>query len=271
MDGRNAQGNAPLTADPTQVFASHVRADQQAKIVERYAQAYVDTGTWAAAFRRTHDCSNMKPATVWKSAHTLSNFPGVRERVRELLDEAAERTIVSAAQLLARQLEIATADPSEITWITEHPCRYCHGIDNLYQWRDQDEFSEACAAELDRAAEMRCVPKLPSDAGGYGFTAHREPNPECEHCKGVGEPAVHVRATRELSGPAAKLVKSVGMDRFGQIKVTLHDQQKALDAIARIIGANKDGVTIRKPPETTDIPVDATQEQVAEAYLSLVQ
>lgn len=265
-------GNTAVAAEPTKLFG--VGRGENAKIIEQFAQAVVATdGQWSAAYRMIHDCSNMKPHSVWNQAHALSKLPGVKERVRELLDEAAQRTIVTAAQLLARQYEIATADPSKIVWVSEHPCRRCYGIDNQYQWRDQDEYSEACAAELDRAAAKLDVPKLPSDAGGYGFTAHHSagPNPECEHCKGVGEPAVHVRATRELEGKEAKLVKAIEQDRFGRITVKLHDQQKALDAIARIIGANKDELMLTKPSDAAEIPADVPDEKVADAYLSMVR
>jgi phage terminase small subunit len=204
----------------------------------------------------------------------MSNYPGVRERVRELHAEAAQRAIVTVAEVLRMNFELATANPADVVRVSEHACRHCHGVDGLYQWRDQDEFANACAAELDAAAEAKRVPRLPSDAGGYGYTVHRLPNPECEECAGVGQPRVHITDSSKLTGPAAKLVKSVKQDRFGAITVELRDQDKALSELARILGAYKDGLALTMPPKPADgvaIPAELPAAKVAEAYLQLVR
>lgn len=251
---------------------SAARDAEQHKIVDRYAQAYVDTGQWNAAYRRCYDVSNLSAASVYRLATAMSNYPGVRDRVRVLLAEGAERAIVTAAEVILRQWEIATANPADVVRVSEHPCRHCHGVDGQYQWRDQDEYAIACATELDAAVSDHRVPKLPSDLGGYGFTVHRSPNAECEECKGVGNPAVHVTDSRELSGPAAKLVKSIKQDRFGAITVELHDQQKALDAVARMLGAYKDSLAVTPTAAKAEpLPADLPAERVAEAYLTMVR
>jgi phage terminase small subunit len=266
IDGAEPQPSAIFGAD------NSARAAEAAKIVERYASAYVELGTWAAAYRRCYNCETMSNATVWRQATAMSNYPGVRERVRVLLHEASLRAIVTVADVLRLNLEIATANPNDVVRVSSHPCRQCHGFDGLYQWRDQDEYASACARELDLAAELKRVPKMPSDAGGYGFTLHRAPNPECETCGGIGEPRVHIADTRELTGNAARLVKSVRQDRFGAITVELHDQQKALDSIARILGAYKDGLTLTTPPKAPpELPANLPPERVAAAYLELVR
>jgi hypothetical protein len=258
-----------------EIFSAANSADrdaERAKIVERFASAYVELGGWSAAYRRCYDCTNMSAPSVWKAAAAMADYPGVRGRVRELLAEAAQRAIVTVAEVLRAQMEIATANPADVVRVSEHNCRHCHGTDGGYQWRDQDEFATACAAELDKAAELKRVPKMPNDAGGYGFTHHRKPNAECEHCKGVGSPAVHIADTRELTGGAARLVKSVRQDRFGAITVELYDQSAAWDKIARILGGYKDGLAITTPPKAADqLPADLPRERVAEAYLAMVR
>jgi phage terminase small subunit len=257
-------------AQPAEVFGA-ADSERAANIVDRFARAFVERGTWAAAYRACYDCAGMKPQTVWNNAHAMSHYPGVIARVRELKQAAAERTICTVAEVLALNLEIATANPAEIVRTHRHACRYCHGLDGAYQWKHQDEFALAVAAELDAAVSERRVPKLPSDTGGYGFTMHRPPNPDCEHCGGHGDQRVSITPTDELSGSAAKLFKCAKQDRFGAITVELHDQQKALAEVARSLGAYKDSLAVTpKTPPPAELPADLPPERVAEAYLALV-
>jgi phage terminase small subunit len=173
--------------------------------------------------------------------------------------------------VLAAQLEIATADPRAVVHTTKHACRNCHGIDGEYHWRDPQEFDKACAAELDASAEQRRMPHMPSDDGGYGYTMHRAPNPECESCGGSGQTVTHIADMRELSDSAAKLIKGVKQDRFGAVTVELRDQDAAWREVARILGAYKDSLTVTpRPPAPVEIPADTPREKVGEAYLALV-
>jgi len=261
-------------AEAARIFgaADSLRVQEAKGIVERYAQAYHELGSWAAAYRRCYDCSTMKASTVWAASHALSNYPGVRERVRELYAAGAERTIVSIAEALRHQLDVALANPSELAWTTKHACRHCWGTDNAYQWRTQDEHTLAIAAELDAAVNEHRTPNVPSDAGGYGYTMHRPPNPECEHCGGAGHTVNHVADTRSLSGPAAKLYKGTKVDRHGIVTIEMHDQQRAWDAVNRILGAYKDTTLLlnpaTKPAET--IAENVPKERVADAYARLI-
>lgn len=272
-----ASGATPgdgVAAEARAIFggADSQRAQEAAKIVERYASAYVELGSWAAAYRRCYDCSNMKGSTVWNNAYAMSNYPGVRERVRDLYAKGAERSIVSIAEALRAQFEVAVADPNELVRVTHHACRYCWGVDGLYQWRTQDEHTLAVAAELDAAVSEHRTPKVPDDAGGYGYTMHRPPNPECEHCGGAGQKVVHIADTNELTGPARRLYKGAKMDRHGVVTIELHDQQRAWDAVNRILGAYKDTTLLlnpsTKPAET--IAPDVPKERVADAYARLI-
>jgi len=251
--------------------ANSERTVVAARIVEQYAAAYVETRAWNAAYRRLHDCSNMKPGTVNANAAALADYPGVRARVRELLTEAAQRTIVTVAEVLERNMMLATADPSKVVGVKRFACRHCHGLDNEYQWRTQDEYTMACAAELDLAVSMKRLPKLPSDAGGFGYSLHRAPNPECETCGGIGDARVMIVDPETLTGGERLLFKSCKQDRFGAITVELHDQQKALQEVARILGAYKDSLSVTpKAPPPAEIPADTPRERIADAYLQLI-
>lgn len=241
--------------------------------VEAFANVYVESKNYSAAYRATHDCTNTHAARVWSLASEYARRPDVVMAIRSRLEAAAKATIVTVAELLAHQYEIATADPREIVWTSEHPCRHCYGNDGAYQWRDPEEYDLACARAIDEAVKTGAVlPVFPTINGGFGFTLHRPPNPECETCAGVGDPRTHIADSRKLSGPAAKLFAGVKQDRYGQIEVKMHDQQKALDACNRIVGAYKDALTVNPGPvEAAPLPVDLPPEQVADAYLRMVR
>lgn len=266
-DGSATQASAIFGATDS------LAAQEAQRIVERYAQAYVELGSWAAAYRRCYDCSTMKATTIWNNSHAMSLYPGVRERVRDLYAKGAERSIITIAEALRHQLEVAVANPAELAWTTKHACRYCHGVGNTYQWKTLDEHALAVATELDAAVSEHRVPKMPSNEGGYGYTMHRPPNPECEQCGGAGITVNHVADTRSLSGPAAKLYKGTKVDRHGIVTIEMHDQQRAWDAVNRILGAYKDTTLLLNPmgakpaePMAADMP----KERVADAYQRLI-
>ncbi len=265
--------NAAVVAQPTALLTAADSGPADRARVEAFASSYVETKNYAAAYRATFDTSDMSPGSVWTAASRFARQTDVVAAIRARLEAAAKATIVTVAELLQHQYEIATADPREVVWTSEHACRYCWGADNQYQWRDMEEFDLACAAAIDKAVrEGLAQPVMPKMAGLFGFTAHRAPNDACEHCKGVGQPVVHIRDMRSLTGPAAKLIKGVKQDRFGAITVELHDQQKALDACNRIVGAYKDALTVHQPPAAAvPLPADLPRERVGEAYLEMVR
>lgn len=265
-------GNA---SQPAELFgaANSARSVEAARIVEQYAAAYLDTRAWNAAYRRCHDCAGMTAATVNANAAALANYPGVRARVRALLSEAAERAIVTVAEVLERNMMIATANPNKIVRTVRFPCRCCWGFNGDYQWRNEAEHTAAVAAELDAAATERRVPKIPSDMGGFGYSLHGRPvNPDCEQCGGLGDARVSIADTSLLEGAELMLYKGAKQDRFGAITIELHDQSAALDRVARILGAYKDSLLVKPgTPTPTELPSDTPRERVADAYLELIR
>lgn len=264
--------NASALAHQPVEIASPDSAGVSAARIEAFACTYVETKNYASAYRAAFDCDGYAMQTVWNHASRYARRPDVVASIRAKLEAAAKATIVTVAELLQHQYEIATADPREIVWTSEHNCRHCWGADGHYQWRDPEEHALACAKALQDAATGGAEYVQPGASGLYGFTAHRAPNPQCETCKGVGQPAVHIADMRSLTGPAAKLIKGVKQDRFGAITVELHDQQKALDACNRIVGAYKDALTVKTTPDkAVPIPAELPASQVAEAYLEMVR
>jgi phage terminase small subunit len=237
-----------------------------------FARWLAETGNQAAAYRKAYNVHERTlPQTVWVCASRVAALPQVRARVRHYQDLATLDTIMSVRELFKHCVDIATADPNEIARVVHRCCRYCHGVDFQYQWKDEDEYIAECAklAEDPKAT-------MPSEAGGYGFNGALEPNPICPHCYGVGHEQVVIADTTQLTGKARKLYKGAKQDRFGCVEVFMHDQDKARELVGRMLGAFNDKLDLRTPEERAKaearakLPENVTEDQAAKAYLQLL-
>lgn len=255
------------------VAPGHTDACDAANI-EAFARAFVELGSWAAAYRHTFDVSGMIDRTLWHRSYEFAQRPDVRDAIAKLLDDARRHAIIKVNDLLAHLADIARANPSTITWVTVHACRHCHGIGGAYQWRDYDEWAVTAAQAFDSAVrnDATTAPhvRIPMDEGGFGYTMHRPPNPECESCGGAGLRVPHVADRDKLGAAELKLIKGVKAKADGSIEVLMHDQLKAAELVGRILGAFNDKLAIVPPPKVSELPPGTTAEQVAAAYLSMV-
>lgn len=229
---------------------------------EGFAQDYALNGmTKADAYRNNYDCSGMTEQTVWSSCYKLYREPHVAARIQELLTQrrdALDAEIdMSVKKLLAEYIAIKNVDPNELTQVRSYACRHCHGVDNLYQWREH-EFLKACD---DAQAAGKPLPDI---AGGFGFKQAALPNPECDECQGNGVTRVVALDTTRLS-PGAKLLYRGAQQTKDGIKVLFADKDKALDQIGRMLGAFDDklrvnlGGAVQTLQLTTDNPEEASK------------
>ena len=151
--------------------------------------------------------------------------------------ERSARVQISADMVIERWWRIATADPNDLVQLRRGCCRYCHGVDHLYQWIDAGEYEEAVAA----SAKAKGCSASPSDAGGFGYRAGTPAHPDCPRCGGRGVAEVFAADTRTLKGDAALLYAGV-KETSGGIEIRMHDQAKALENVARHLGLFKDQV-----------------------------
>jgi phage terminase small subunit len=239
-----------------------------------FARVLAETGNQAAAYRKVYNVRpRTLPNTIWVNSGRIAALPQVRARVRHYQDIATLDAIMSIRELFQHCVDIATADPNEISRVVHRCCRYCHGHNFKYQWKDDEEFLDA---SIKYAEDKRPTGNAPSDEGGYGYTGHIEPNPICPHCYGVGEVHVVIADTTQLTGKARKLYAGAKQDRFGCVEVKLHDQDKAREMVARMLGAFDDKLDLRTPEERaraeakTKLPDNVTEDQAAHAYLELL-
>lgn len=254
-DGHAGTADSPLTAKQ-----------------ELFARFLAETGNAAAAYRKAYSVGDRTlPQTVWRSASAISALPQVRLRVRHYQELATLETVLTIREAFQWCVDVATADPNEIVRVVQRCCRYCHGLDFGYQWKDDSEYIDAAAKACEDPEA-----KMPSDAGGYGYNGALEPNPICPHCYGVGVEQTIITDTTKLTGKARKLYAGAKQDRFGAIEVKTHDQKAYMEMALRMLGAFNDKLDIRTPEERAKVeakqrlPENVTEEQAAKAYLTLL-
>lgn len=180
-------------------------------------------------------------------AWEMSNKPHVRVRVREYESAAAAATVIDYAAILDHDRAIVEGYKyaDQITQHTHQCCRYCHGVDNKYQWADFEEYLDALrGVDLENAKRrefnQRELP-LPSETGGYGYSPSADPNLFCPRCEGRGHAVTTIADTTKLEGPARAIVKGMKVTSNG-IEVLLHDVDKAKERLLRAGGILKDDV-----------------------------
>lgn len=169
-----------------------------------------------------------------QASRLLSNVK-VRDEIEKERSKRSERTEITADMVLKRWWDLATADPNELVQVRRVCCRYCHGIDHQYQWRNEQEYQRVVEHAIRTAQEIGEEPVFPSNAGGYGYDRSADPHPECPVCDGEGEVDVHIADTRKLKGKAKLLYAGIKQTQTG-IEIRMHDQQKALENVARHLG-----------------------------------
>lgn len=173
--------------------------------------------------------------------------------------EVIERAAFDVMSVMRHWLDIATADPTKVVTHRRICCRYCHGKNHLYQWRDVGEWSEAVAEAVDannRRAKMKPPAKpvaMPSDAGGMGFRFNEKPHAQCPRCLGEGESDLLMYDVSQLDERERKLIAGIKMGKYGP-EVAFHDQAAAMTNIAKALGMLTEKVKIVDPDAATDVP-----------------
>lgn len=183
---------------------------------------------------------------AYSTAHTegyrLLRNEAVQEAIKARAKLAYADSTASTGWLLQRFLDMATADPRELIGLKIGCCRYCHGDDHLYQWREREYLEALQEAETALAIArpaLRETIRLPDIGGGLDFNATLSPDPNCPQCHGEGVERVVPRDTDQLSDQALLLFGGVKV-KNGSLEIIIADRTKALENVGRIMGAFTD-------------------------------
>lgn len=182
-----------------------------------------------------------KRTTARHNAWEIVNRPHVLQRIRQYESAAAAATVIDYAAILDhdRQIVEGYKHADEVSWREFVCCRYCHGVDHKYHWRDFEEYLRALQTANDENQRRIDTGKrempLPKDDGGYGYDVQAEPNLFCPRCEGRGEARDMIADTTKLTGPARAIVKGIKVTNTGT-EVLLHDIDKAKERLLRAGG-----------------------------------
>lgn len=187
--------------------------------------------------RRAAIAAGYTPERARQTASELLAMPEVQAQVQARQEEVKTALGITEEVVLNRLTSIATADPRELTELHRGCCRYCWGIDHLYQ-RTPKELREDVAKwtndELARQKDGK--PSVPfNEAGGVGYNPKKDPNPDCPECFGDGAERVVFKDTRDLSPAARLLFAGIEQTQHG-LKVRMHSQPEALVNIGKHLG-----------------------------------
>lgn len=163
-----------------------------------------------------------------KIGHQLLEKTGIQDYLAERRKQLALHIGVTPEAILATWWARANVDINEIVEYRRDNCRYCWGEGHAYQWT-QGEYEQA-----QREADANGTDS-PDAAGGFGFIATREPNPDCPECAGEGKGKVHVHDTRRLKGAARQMYRGVHQGKDG-LKALVGDPDRALEQVTKILG-----------------------------------
>ena len=202
---------------------------KQRRFVNEYC---VDENATQAAIRAGYSENG-----AGQQAHLLLKNIEIQEAIAERMEEVAVAASITPEWVVAQWAKIATADPNGLVQVRRTCCRYCYGFGNQYQWTEGEY-----AAAVDKAIEAG--KPAPDGMGGFGFNPNAEPAEDCPECGGLGIEDVHIFDTRKLK--RHPLYAGAERTRNG-IKVTLRDQDKARDNLARYLGMLVDRKEISGP------------------------
>jgi phage terminase small subunit len=222
---------APICEYDDEHFAG-LRTDRQVLFAIEYC---VDFNATAAAKR-----SGYAERSAAEIGCELLRKPQIQAAIERRLSAVANAAEVNTALVISELYAVAMADPRALFSLHRGACRYCYGIDHCYMFTP---------AEYKRALDEALNEGLPAPdfAGGIGYDFTLDPSKDCPECRGFGTERVFVKDTRKLSKGAAKLLSSMKQTKDGSIEIKTRDQDGALIALGRVVGAFKDRQEISGP------------------------
>tara|TARA_R110002051_G_scaffold325582_2_gene429075 strand:- start:19519 stop:20190 length:672 start_codon:yes stop_codon:yes gene_type:complete len=177
--------------------------DKQRIFVDEYIIDFNSTRAAKAAGYSEDSAANIGSENVRK--------PYIAKAIDEAIADRRKRLRIDADTVLWKWWQIANADYNELSSVRRVACGYCYG-----------------GASMDEGGEPVIDPS-------------KEPDVDCQFCKGEGSPFVYIADTSKLSPEAKMLYQGAKETKFG-IEVMTADRMKALDNVARHLGMFKEQI-----------------------------
>jgi len=152
----------------------------------------------------------------WKPEVAAAIAEEQRMRGRELT--------LTTHDVLARLMQVAWSDASEVMEIRRVNCRHCHGRDFHRQFTK---------AELLDRHDNGLDPIDPHNAGV--FDPWEDPHPDCPQCGGLGEVTTFLKDSRYLTPAGRAIYAGLRQTRRG-LELIAPDQTRALIQLGKHLG-----------------------------------
>ena len=228
MASRNGVG----ANSPAQRTKTNVLLDDRERAFANY---YIETMAGGESARR----AGYKDPR--QAASRLLRRPNIRAMIEEALKRVEQVSAVTAADVVGRLWDLATADTRDVIEYRRGACRHCHGIGHGYHFTP----AEYQKAEADHQRELDMgnpVGKFDS-AGGLGFDERMAPHEDCPECFGKGRGFVVIADTDRMTDKASLLLAGIKQTREG-VEVKLHSQVDALVNVGRHLGVFNDRLNV---------------------------
>lgn len=207
------------------------------------------------AYLKTGNKSEAKRIAGMEYGRDPFKSVNVRRAVNEGMRPKFDKAGISFEKHLEYVASIAYGDPSEIAEIVKVNCRFCHGVNHEYQFKDS-EYADLLEKDMKefmkvnnivgRATKQTLIEEygyqpLPTK-GGLGFNSFNEPDAMCPECYGEGQDQIVVHP----SATTHPLFAGVSYDKNNNLIVKFRNQDAALEHMSRLMGflIDKTEVTI---------------------------
>lgn len=245
---------------------------------ELFAQECASGKSQTAAYKLAYPSSlKWEAAAVANRASDTARRPEVKARIaylRSKLDRGVDHLFSitkaeAAAMVLQDAVEVLRADPADLVTHRRLNCRYCHGTNHAYRWRDETEFWGELARVANViegwSAKRGRPPELPTDEGGYGWRRTHPPAADCPQCEGEGISDVLVADVRTVAGASRRAYAGLEVKKDGSIKLLQRDKEAARAMLAKFAGVADDSLKVSGVLGLTPVQQMSPEEAAAVA------
>jgi phage terminase small subunit len=231
---------------------------------ERFCREMARHGDPLLSIRVAYSVPTASNREARQRSEVLLAREDIQARVTDIVTQVASLSSISVATVMTHWWNLALADPNEVVQYRRNCCRYCHGLNNEYQWTE-GEYWSAVAKAVDNDKPQ------PERAGGFGYDLSRGPSPDCGECAGEGLGEMHIPDTRLMSERGKLLFDGIEISKAG-VKVKLNSRTDAMNNIAKFLGMYQERVDVGGLMRGAEAPVDLsnlTQEALVGMFKKL--